>query len=331
MIRFASPWWLPAGAVLVAVHLWARGRAGTSLGVPSTRGTRRLSPSWAVRTRWVVPLLEAAALLLMTAALAGPRWGVSRVVHVTEGVSIVLAVDASESMGAVDPPPDGPGTSRLEAVKRVVAEFVARRTGDRIGVVVFGSTAYTLMPLTTDHRALTAALSRVRVGAAGPDTALGDGLGLALKRLRGVTSPSKVVILLTDGRSNAGMLSPGTAADIAHALGVRVHTVGIGRSGVVRITVPDPLGGTTTVTRRADLDETTLRGIAARTGGRFFRAGAPGELGPIYEAIDRLEKSESRVETRVAYREEYPVVLGVALALLLLAAGAANTRYLEIP
>lgn len=331
MFRFAAPLWLLALLALPALGWLRRRRPPPALALPSTAGLGALRPSFTARTRWFPTALKAGAAGLMIVGLARPQWGNREVTRLTEGINIVLAVDSSQSMAAVDFTLDGQPVERLDAVKAVVRDFVGRRDGDRIGLVVFGSAAYTQMPLTTDYHAVVAALEHLEIGAAGNATAVGDALGIAVKRLQDVASKSNVVILLTDGRSNTGELTPQVAADAAKTLGVKVYTIGIGSRGQVPFVVEDPVWGRRVVYRRVDIDEEALVDVASRTGGTYFHAEGLDGLRRVYEAIDRLEKNRVRMKTFEAYQELYGYAVISALALLLVAVLATNTRYLEAP
>ena len=331
MFRFAEPLWFLALLAVPAVLWWRRRRRPPALRLATTAGLEGLRPSFWVRTRWLVPGLKAAALVLLVAGLARPQWGNREVVRLQEGINIVLALDLSESMAAIDFELDGERVTRLDAVKAVVEDFVEGRSGDRIGLVVFGTEAYTQLPLTTDYDTLVATLERLEIGAAGPSTAVGDGLGVATRRLQDVESDSNVVVLLTDGQSNAGELAPTVAAEAAKQLGVKVYTIGIGSDGEAPFVVDSPLWGKRVVYQRVSLDEKTLRSVADTTGGMYFHAADLEGLHQVYDAIDRLEKTEVETQTFEQYDELYATALLAALALLLAAALAASTRYLEVP
>lgn len=331
MFRFGSWYWLLLLALLPALY-WVRRKAlRPDLAVASTRGLAGIRSSFFAQTRWAVTALKVLALILMTAALARPQWGNREVTRLAEGINIVLAVDGSESMAAIDFELEGKPVHRLDAVKAVVRDFIARRDGDRIGLVFFGSEAYTQMPLTTDYDTVVSALDRLGIGAAGPSTAIGDALGIAVKRLRDVESETNITILLTDGRSNSGELSPEAAAEVAGKLGVKVYTIGVGTRGEAPFLVDDPLWGQRVVRRRVDIDEEALRQIAAKTGGEYFHADGLEDLKGVYETIDRLEKTEVEMKTFEEYDELYGFFLVPAFAFLVLAAVAGNTRYLEAP
>jgi Ca-activated chloride channel family protein len=211
--------------------------------------------------------------------------------------------------------------TRLELAREVVARFALHRvaSGDRVGLVVFGTTAFTHCPLTSDGRLLRAALERTEPGMAGEATALGDALALAVKRLHGASgaeapAAGRLIVLLTDGRSNADNVPPAVAATLAAQLGIRVHTVGIGGEGEVAMATRG--GGRSLETSRQDLDAETLAQIAAATGGRFFRARGSADLSAVYEAIDRSERPERDAPVeRLGEPAPEPLLAGAGLLL----------------
>jgi Ca-activated chloride channel family protein len=266
-----------------------------------------------------------AALLLLGVALAGPVSEHRAPPPPGSGLDLVLAVDASDSMRALDAELDGGWHTRLELARRVVARFARERAaeGDRVALVVFGDLAFTQCPLTSDGRLLAAALDRVRPGVAGGATALGDALALSVKRVSAAKETQygvapragRLVVLLTDGRSNAGAVPIDLAAGLAAARGVRVHTVGIGSTGEVAIEQPDAAGRGLRFERH-DLDAETLGRIAEATGGRYFAARSSADLAAVYAEIDALERVARRAPARPS-RAPYPEPWLTAAALLL--------------
>lgn len=253
-------------------------------------------------------LLRIAGLILAAVALARPRIAHREVVVESEGLDILLAVDTSGSMRAQDLVAGLRDVNRLEVAKGVMAEFVEDRPHDRLGVVVFGEEAFTQVPLTMDHEALIEVLELVQIGVAGSrGTAIGDALAVSSRRLQQVEASSRILILLTDGRNNAGRFSPLEAARVAAAVGIRVYTVGVGapRAG---------LGGLV----GDGLDEDTLRAIARITGGSYHRATDADALREVYRTIDRMETTTAEVKEYVEYEELYRRALFPALLLLLL-------------
>ena len=315
IFRFADPVYLALLGLLPLLVIWhwkkGRGARGTlvhpDLGRLGAASSGRRFP-----VDLVLPVLRWLALAALVVAFARPQTGVSGENVTAEGIDIVLAFDVSSSMLAEDLSPN-----RLEAAKAVAASFVAGRTSDRIGLVVFAGKAFTQVPLTLDYSVVTTLLSELRVGMIEDGTAVGMGLATAVKRLQASDAASKVVILLTDGRSNRGEIDPITAAQMARALDVRVYTIGAGSRGNARVPVPDAAGGTRYMTTRVDVDEPTLREAAETTGGRYYRATDRESLERIYEEIDELETVEIQVENFTQYGEEFIWPLGLGLLLLL--------------
>ncbi len=273
---------------------------------------------WRVRFRHIVRALYFASLSLGVFALARPQAGTVHHEVITTGVDMMLVLDASGSMKALDFSEGQRRKTRFQVAKDVIADFIDKREGDRIGLVVFGEYAFTQCPLTVDYALLKGFLETLEVGIAGDSTALGDALALAVKRLRKLKSKSKIIVALTDGRNNAGQLSPEEAADIARSYHIRIYTVGIGVEGRSPFRV-ETLFGPRIVYQRVQLDEKTLRAVANATGGRYFRASSPRELEEVYDTIDRLEKTERKMRSWAEYREEYRFFL---LPAFLMAVGA---------
>ena len=265
-----------------------------------------------------MPVLKYTALGLAIAAMARPQWGTRQVSVLTEGVNLVLAVDISESMAALDFKQGGKLVNRLEAVKTVINEFISKRSGDRIGLVVFGTHAYTQLPLTRDYNTISAVLERLEIGAAGKSTAVGDAIGISLKRLEDIKSKSNIIILLTDGQSNTGELSPQTATEIAVQKGVKIYTVGVGSKGKAPFLIQHPLLGERYIYQHVDFDEDTLKFISKETNGIYFRAKDSKSLQKIYDTIDELEKTKVKVKTYDAYRELYIYLLAPSFLILVI-------------
>jgi Ca-activated chloride channel family protein len=241
--------------------------------------------------------LRVATLLALALVIAGPLARDPRPPPPGEGLDVVLVVDTSLSMRALDAEVDGEWRTRLYLAREVVRRFALHRvvSGDRVGLVVFGETAFTQCPLTSDGHLLAAALERVVPGMAGEATALGDALALAVKRVTvdagdEPTGAGRVVVILTDGRSNAGVIPTDVAIGLARARGIRVHTVGIGSEGEVAIAGSEGQAGRGLRFERHDLDVETLAEIADATRGRFFEARTPADLEAVYREIDALER-----------------------------------------
>ena len=289
------PWALAAGLLLALILLGAGLLRGPlRVRVPATTSGYRLlrfDPPW-----WLSVATRCAALALVALALSGPVALIPKNPVGGSGIDLIVALDASGSMNALDGLIDGRRVTRLELAKHVVAEFIGDRGGDRVGLVVFGQRAFTQCPLTVDHRLVLEALQRVDVGVAGDATALGEAIGLATRRL-GHADAERVVLLLTDGRHNSGQLAPETAAQIADIHDVRIHAVGIGGRGVVpfaRRTAGEPLRF-----EKVDLDSETLQRVAELTGGLFFHARRPRDLSQVAALIDRIESRPGREEPQL--------------------------------
>jgi len=301
---------------LVGVAMWARLRWGgertalrhsyLTLLVPTRNPLR-------VRLSRGLPWVSGVALALLVVAAAGPRQSHSSEDIEGEGIDIVLSLDISGSMRSLDFQPQ----DRLGAAKQVIRKFIAGRPHDRIGLVVFAARAFTQCPLTLDHPVLSGFLDEIQVGLVDDGTAIGLGLATAVARLKHSTSPSRTVILLTDGVNNVPTLEPETAARLAKSLNVRVYTVAIGREGMVPYPVDDPIFGRQTRQVETKIDLDLLRRIASLTGGEMFQATDPQTLANIFKTIDTLETA--RYETRVStwYRERMVWFALPALLLLL--------------
>jgi Ca-activated chloride channel family protein len=293
-------------------------RVGRSKGIALRRAARAL--------RWV-------AVALLVTAMARPQTGRKLTTVSSEGIDIVLVTDTSGSMQALDLDADRPiprRRNRLAVAKDVVREFVEGRPHDLLGLVVFGDEAFTQCPLTLDHAVLLDLLDDVEVGIAGDRTAIGSALGTAVKRLRQSKAKSKVVVLLTDGRSNAGTLAPATAAELARTQGVKIYTIGAGARGRAPFLV-DSVFGTRVVYQDVEIDDEQLRAIAEATGGASYRAEDRDALLGIYREIDRLERTEITTESYVEYQDRYPWFVLAALGVLLLEVTLLGTRLRALP
>lgn len=310
---FAWPWaWLLLPLpVLVRLLLPPRQEAGPALRVPWGGRLHVAAGSAAPAWRWLLPAL---AWVLLCAAAARPQLLGEAVAPPRQARQMLLAVDLSGSMSEADMLLGMQPVDRLTAAKAVIADFLQRRSGDRVGLLVFGQRAYMLTPLTLDLAAVRDQLRDTVAGLAGRETALGDAIGLAVKRLRSQPEGQRVLVLLTDGVNNAGVLEPLKAAELAAAERVRVHTIAFGGAGGFQ------LFGVQVPVQGDEVDEGTLRAVAETTGGRFFRARDADELAGIYAELDRLEPVDVAAEPVRPRREAYAWPLAAALALALLAA-----------
>ncbi len=331
MFRFAHPYWLLTLPLIpLLALLWRRRERPATLQYSDLRLVADLPHSARVRTRWVPMALRLLALALLIVGLARPQTGRALEVIRGKGVDIVMVLDISGSMAALDFEPQ----NRLEAAKQVIDEFIQQRRYDRVGLVVFARQAFSQCPPTFDYAVLRRLLAQVQLA---PDlgledaTAIGLGLAQAAGMLAESDAQSRVVILLTDGVNNAGQIDPLTAAQAAAALGIKVYTVGAARPGRVPVPVHDPFFGTVTQMVESEIDEEVLRQIAEMTGGLYFRAKDTAGLEQIYAQINQMEKSDVEVQVFTRYRELAPWVLLPALALLSLEMLLRHTVWRSLP
>ena len=275
-------------------------------------------------------ILRCLAIALLVTALARPQEGRKSTEILSAGVDILLAIDTSGSMRAMDFEKNNQPVDRLTVVKDVVSEFIDSREFDRMGMVVFGNEAFTQCPLTLDHDILHSFLDKLQIGVAGDSTAIGSAIGISVKRLKDLKSKSKVIILLTDGRNNVQNITPFQAAEIAKTFGIKIYTVGVGTRGQAPFPMNTPFGQKMLMQRVA-IDEDSLKKIAEQTGGRYFRATDSDSLKQIYAQIDSLEKSEVKWIDHSEYRELFPLFLIPALLLVLSEIVLTQTRLRRVP
>jgi Ca-activated chloride channel homolog len=295
--------------LMPAWWLWRRSRRKDAIVFSRTSvlATGPSTGSWIPKTIFLLRNLTLAALVL---ALARPRSGAHVETRTSEGINIVLAIDLSSSMLALDFRP----ANRIEVAKQKVKQFIARRTSDRIGVVAFAGEALTQVPLTTDYPVVMQAVSNLQAGQLEDGTAIGTAIATAANRLRDAPGRSKVLILLTDGVNNRGSVDPLTAAKAAAAYGIKIYGIGVGSVGMAPVPVGrNAAGGLNYEYQPVEIDERLLSNIAAMTGGRYFRARDAAALQNIYSVIDRMERAPVHSSTIVNYRELYrwPLVLGL--------------------
>ena len=332
MIRFLQPDWFWALTVLPLVLLW-RGRRGPVAAVEYSdvslaRDVARRTRSRIGGIAWLLPVIAAG---LMIVGLARPQRTQGETTVTANGIDIVLALDVSGSMQALDFKFDNTRVNRIAVVKSVVARFIDERPNDRIGLVAFAGAPYLVSPLTLDHDWLQQNLERINVGMGDDGTAIGSAIAAAVNHLRTTTTKSKVVILLTDGVNNTGKIPPLAAAEAARALGVKVYTIGVGVRGKAPIPVRDEAGRTHVVMAYVDVDEATLQAVATDTGGQFYRATDTDSLQKIYEQINRYETSAQTVEKFEHVEELYRWALLPSLSLLGLWVLLQHTRYRRLP
>ncbi len=311
---------------LIGIWEWYRGRRLRGLHFSDTRLTEHLPPTFWTRIRSLPRLLRLGAITLGIIALARPQDLNTTREQFAEGVDIVLVLDTSTSMKAQDFRPN-----RFEAARRVASEFISNRLSDRIGLIVFAAQAFTQTPLTLDYEFLQEMLTQVEVGAIDDGTAIGTALVTAVNRLKDSEATSKVVILLTDGQNNRGEIDPGTAADVAGTMGVRVYTIGVGARGTAPYTTNDPFSGRRVTQVPVQIDEETLRNVAGKTGGQYFRATNTQALRTIYDEIGQLEKTKVEERIYTNYAELFHLFLWPAFILIMLEILLGTTRLRAMP
>jgi len=317
MIRFLQPEWFWLLIPLALVMLW-RGRRGpvAAIEYPDiglAREIARKSRSRVGRWLWLLPIFAGA---LMITGLARPQRLHEHTEVTANGIDIVLGLDVSGSMQALDFAIDKQRINRIAVVKSVVSKFIDERQSDRIGIIAFAGAPYLVSPLTLDHDWLQQNLERVDIGTVDDGTAIGSAIAAGVNHLRTTAAKSKVLILLTDGMNNTGKISPIAAAEAAKAMGVKIYTIGVGVRGKAPIPVRDDAGHVRVIMATVDVDEKTLQAVADETGGRFYRATDTDSLRKIYEQINQFEKSAQTVQKFEYYEELYSRALIPALAIL---------------
>jgi Ca-activated chloride channel family protein len=354
--RFYSWFWLIFAPIVIAALWWRfRPQRRPAAVFSSVSDLKGLPVTLAQRLRRWLPYLYGFGLCLVILALARPQAGKAEARISGQGIAIEMVLDVSGSMEAIDFQLAGQDVSRLEAVKHVISEFVlgSRATGlsgrpdDLIGLVVFGGFADSKCPLTLDHGAMLDIVSGLETPKPIRDaqgriinretlqeelaTAIGDGVALGVDRLRGANAKSKVLILLTDGDSNAGVVDPREAAKIASETGIRLYTIGIGRNGVVPVPQQDEFGNRVLVPQRFRIDEELLAEMAKTGKGRYFHASDSEGLAAVYAEIDKLEKSQLEETKYSDYTELFRWFAAPGLAAILLVGLLAETRFRSLP
>ena len=334
-VVWALLWWLGPRLRRFAAKQRDAGGGNTAAVAYSSLGHASRAPrSGALTARRLVLALRLLVVALVVLAVMRPQTGRALTEVSTEGIDIVLVIDTSGSMRALDLDAHERSLSRrrdrLEVAKDVVEAFIAARPNDRVGLVVFGEEAFTQCPLTLDHGVAVTFLDQLEIGMAGDATAIGSAVGVATRRLKDSDAESKVAILLTDGRSNAGSLSPLRAAEAAAALGVRLYTIGVGARGQAPFVVETGFGKRV-VYQDVEIDEETLRRMADATGGAYYRAEDEAGLEQIVDRIDELEKTEISQESWMEYEERFAWLVAPAVFLLLLEVVLLDTRLRKLP
>ena len=323
-MSFAHPYFLLL-LLLLPLLAWLKGRRGqppaflyssVKLVEGLTRARRSRAGAFLAALRWLV-------FAVFIVALAQPRLSKSTTEVKASGIDIVCALDLSGSMTTPDYMINGRQISRIDMAKPVLKEFIEGRPNDRIGLVVFAAQAFIAAPLTLDHDYLLENIDRLGIGAINSDaTAIGDGITTALNRLRDLKSKSKIIVLMTDGGNNSGKIDPVTATKAAHALGVKIYTIGLGNREIVQ-ELGLPPGYLP--------DEDTLQQISQMTGGKYYRADNSEKFKAIYAEIDKLEKTEAVISKYTEFKELFPWLIAGGLALLLMEIILGQTVFRRLP
>lgn len=343
-MRFESPYALLLLALLpfalhteyrCALFAWffrKRRVAGSAISFSSPIGLHSIPSSGRASSKaFVMSLIQVVAFSVLVVALARPQAGTEFTEVDASGRDIMLALDISRSMHAADFFLDGRRVDRLEALKKVVNDFIDARRGDRMGLVVFGDKAFTQCPLTLDHLVLKDFVNSLEIGMAGHATAIGSAIAIALKRMKEIESESKVIVLVTDGKSNAGEIKPKEASRIAKSMGVKIYTIGIGGDGDAPFPAQTIFGHTMYQNRRMEFDQETLEAIAEITDGRYFQARDTEALTQIYSEIDKIEERVETTYQHIQYEERFLPFLLVGFLLLAASQMLGSTVYHSVP
>jgi len=298
---------------LVAWYIYRISRSDVSMRMSSTVGFAKVRNGVRYYLRHLPFAFRCLAIACIILAIARPRSSTELENVTTEGIDIMLTLDISTSMEAMDFKPN-----RIEAAKSIATQFISERQTDRMGLVVFAGESFTQCPLTTDRVTLINLLQEVKPGMIEDGTAIGDGLATAVARLKDSDAKSRVVILLTDGENNRGRIYPLTAAEIAQTYSIRVYTIGVGAKGMAPYPGYDIFGNRTIQQHPVNIDEDLMTKIATMTGGKYFRATDNTKLLEIYNEINQMEKTRTEIDSFPVYKEEFLPYALAALGLLIL-------------
>lgn len=305
-LEFAYSWvlfFLFLIPVFIALYIWKRKKINATFLVSSDQPFLQCKKTWKTKWAFLPFALRMLCITFAIIALARPQSSLTHKKVKMEGIDIVMALDISGSMTAMDFRPN-----RLEACKSVINDFITSRPNDRIALVVYAGEAYTKCPLTTDHNTLLQSLNNTKFGIIDDGTAIGDGLGTSINRLKESDAKSKVIILLSDGVNNSGYMDPVSAAEIAHNQNIRVYTIGCGTVGEAPMSSPYGI-----IQVKVEIDENLLKQIAQITGGKYFRAQNKAKLKEIYQEIDKMEKTRIDETIFTNKNEEFTIFLCIAL------------------
>ncbi len=298
---------------LIAWYIYRISRSGVSMQISSTMGFAKVKNGVRYYLRHLPFAFRCLAIACVILAIARPRSSTELENVTTEGIDIMLTLDISTSMEAMDFKPN-----RIEAAKSIATQFISERPADRMGLVVFAGESFTQCPLTTDRITLINLLKEVRPGMIEDGTAIGDGLATAVARLKDSDAKSRVVILLTDGENNRGRIYPLTAAEIAQTYSIRVYTIGVGAKGTAPYPYTDVFGSRQIAQAQVNIDEELMTKIADMTDGKYFRATDNTKLAEIYKEINQMEKTKTEIDSFPVYKEEFLPYALAALGLLIL-------------
>ena len=329
---FACPWVLLLLGI-IPVLAWLKGKSGRSSSVvfSSTAPLRTLGRRRESKAGTFLSSLLLLSIALFILALARPRQGKTLTHTEASGIDIMLLLDVSRSMLAEDFSIGGRRANRLDAVKKVTEDFIEDRPNDRIGIIAFAGRPYLVSPLTLDHDWLFQNLNRVQIGLVEDGTAIGSALASGANRLKDREAKSKVLVVITDGDSNAGKITPATASEAAAALGMKIYSIGTGTRGMAPYPVIDAWGRTFYRDFQVEIDEETLKQIAQLGGGKYYRATDTKSLEQIYKDIDKLEKTTVELTQYRQYRDLFPWFIGTGVALLSLQMVLGQSLWRKIP
>ncbi len=330
MIRFASPEFFILFLYIPIFYFTFPGKKflkGSTIKYSDTSILKRIPRTRAYIKITFLKILRIIAISLFILALSRPQAGESYREITTEGIDIVIALDTSGSMRAEDFKPH----NRLYVAKQVTKEFIQGRKNDRIGLVVFAAMAFTQCPLTLDYGILMSFVDMIDFGMIKDGTAIGSAIATAVMRLKNSPGKSKVIILLTDGRNNAGNIDPLTATKIAKKFNIKIYTIGVGRRGMALFPVEDPIFGKRYVRAPVEIDEELLKKIAKETGGKYYRATDAQKLEKIFKEISQMEKTEIKMKEYVQYSELFHYFLIPGLILFFIEQILGRTRFKKLP
>ena len=336
-MRFANPsafYLLLLLIPLIVIYVLREKKGSGAVKYSDISGIKKIKTPWTVKLRHILPVIRFTGIVLLIVALARPQKGTTFENITSEGIDIMMVLDVSTSMKALDFQPK----NRLNVAKEKIKEFISKRKQDRIGLVLFAGRSYTKCPLTLDYDLLERFVDSVNFGQIPEEnsTAIGTAIATAANRMKDLKTKSKIMILLTDGSNNNGDISPKLAAKAAGALGIKIYTIGIGKDGDVPYPVQQRnpyTGKVRTVIQKmpSDIDMATLDTIAALTGGESFRAQNSQELENIYNVIDKLEKSEIKSKQYTRWNELFYKWLIAGFILLLIEFILRETRFRRVP